>query len=198
MIQIINWLLILTYPLRTLFKTKFYGMTTFQSNGFAGWYPQLPWYDENTMQNWNDYNTAGIFAQKYGTFIFTTKLWYPITKKSWPAIWLLSIEDTHYLEIDIELMQGPKGKVKLYLGTYVRYGDKWQELSKHWQVHIPNRSLIRKLQTKENTFTIKWTKKRITWFINGTMIARTANVPHDEMFIILSKIDKCSVKVFKC
>ncbi len=255
--KIYNWLLILTYPLRTLFKTKFSGKVTFSSESFdildtydfkelewgglKGWNYNLPWFPKTQ----NDWNTCGIFTQKYGIFQFKAKLWQPIDKKSWPALWLLNIKTgVFYIEADIELMC-PKNRTGIYFSTYVwyskfkitneiafrqgldaycrynekneivfnpydpgmegytnwKYGMDFNDISKRetikFQVKTKNRFLIRELQTTENTYTIMWNSKYVKWYLNGVLIAYTTNVPHDEMFIIVSKIDKCSVKVLE-
>lgn len=123
-------------------------------------------------------HSGEAFKQKYGRFEIHCKV--PLTKGYMPSFWL--INPTSYPpEIDIMDFSEMDNK-NLYVGYC--FGD--DESDKHFyriKKKISNINL-----NGWNTYTLDWTPKRLTWYVNGRRIYMIKNVgiPQTPMYIAIN------------
>lgn len=96
----------------------------------------------------------------------------PYGKGLWPALWLAAANGKWPPEIDLveHWASDPVAKVYLHPTNGPRLGGPFKEsnLSKGW-----------------HSFTLYWTKSRLTWYIDGRQLLTTSkNIPQQAMYLI--------------
>lgn len=192
------------YPMGVLYDPNYVPKSTFLSHSFTDgqWNKYLEWYlEDKTFQDWNTIkytkhlSEVPEFKQLYGKWYFKAKLNGLVTKTSWPAIWLLELNNepgkTWYFEIDIELFRENFGI------TVWSNPNGPQETAKVVRSKFANHKFYRKLQSDYHLFMIDWNKEWIKFSINGLLCARFKNEIHIPMQIICSKLSMNKIIVKK-
>jgi beta-glucanase (GH16 family) len=112
---------------------------------------------------------------EYGYVQITAKI--PFDKGLWPAFWLAAANLRWPPEIDIleHWWTAPYGKVYLHPTAGPRQGG---------AVNLPD------LAAGWHTFSIEWTKSRLTWYYDGSQIlTTTTGVPQQAMYLIANLAD---------
>lgn len=112
---------------------------------------------------------------EYGYVQITTKI--PFSKGLWPAFWLAAANLKWPPEIDIleHWWTNPNGKIYLHPTVGPRQGG---------PVKMPN------LAAGWHTFSVEWTKSRLTWYYDGSQVATTTTgVPQQAMYLIANLAD---------
>ena len=112
----------------------------------------------------------------YGFIQVVVKI--PFSKGLWPALWLAAANRQWPPEIDLLEHWGTETAGKIYfhpLGGAAREGG---------PVKMPN------LGSGWHTFSLSWTKTRLTWYYDGIKIfTSTTNVPRQAMYFIANVAD---------
>jgi beta-glucanase (GH16 family) len=112
---------------------------------------------------------------KYGFIQVVAKV--PFSKGLWPALWLAAANQAWPPEVDIleHWASQPNGKVYFHPTDGHRVGG---------AVSTPG------LANGFHTFTLSWTKTRLTWYYDNTKIfTATSDVPQQEMYFIANVAD---------
>ena len=107
---------------------------------------------------------------KYGFIQVVAKI--PFSKGLWPALWLAAANKAWPPEVDIleHWSSHPNGKVYFHPNDGHRVGG---------TVRTPG------LEKGYHTFTLSWTKTRLTWYYDNTKIfTATSDVPQQDMYFI--------------
>jgi beta-glucanase (GH16 family) len=110
------------------------------------------------------------FKFKYGFVQVTARI--PFAKSLWPAFWLAASNEKWPPEIDLMEHWDADIDARVYLHPLsgIRQGG---------TVSTPN------LSSGWHTFTIDWTKTRITWYYDGhQLLTTTTGVPQQSMYFI--------------
>jgi beta-glucanase (GH16 family) len=117
------------------------------------------------------------FSFTYGLISVTAKL--PYGAGLWPALWLAATNDQWPPELDIMEHWYTDQDYKVYdhtVGTAYVGGP----------VPTPVN-----LSASYNTFSLLWTKDRVTWYLNGTQVFTTTDhVPQQAMYFIANVADR--------
>jgi beta-glucanase (GH16 family) len=112
---------------------------------------------------------------KYGFIQVVAKI--PFSKGLWPALWLAAANRAWPPEVDIleHWAVQPNGKVYFHPNDGHRVGG---------AVNTPG------LAKGYHTFTLSWTKTRLTWYYDNTKIfTATSDVPQQDMYFIANVAD---------
>jgi beta-glucanase (GH16 family) len=112
---------------------------------------------------------------KYGFIQVVAKI--PFSKGLWPALWLAAANKVWPPEVDIleHWASQPNGKVYFHPNDGHRVGG---------PVSTPG------LAKGYHTFTLSWTKTRLTWYYDNTKIfTATSDVPQQDMYFIANVAD---------
>jgi beta-glucanase (GH16 family) len=112
---------------------------------------------------------------QYGVIQITAKI--PFGPGLWPALWLAATNEKWPPEIDIleHWASDSQGKIYLHPTSGPRQGG---------PVNMPD------LGTGWHTFTLEWTKSRLTWYYDGTQVASaTVGIPQQSMYLIANLAD---------
>jgi beta-glucanase (GH16 family) len=112
---------------------------------------------------------------KYGFIQVVAKV--PFSKGLWPALWLAAANKAWPPEVDIleHWASQPNGKVYFHPSDGHRVGG---------PVSTPG------LANGYHTFTLSWTKTRLTWYYDGAKIfTATSDVPRQDMYFIANVAD---------
>jgi beta-glucanase (GH16 family) len=115
------------------------------------------------------------FKFEYGFVQITAKI--PFSNGLWPALWLAAANEKWPPEVDIleHWNSEAQGKVYLHPTSGSRQGG---------AVSMPN------LSTGWHTFTLSWTKTRLTWYYDGIQVlTTTTGVPHQAMYLLMNLAD---------
>jgi beta-glucanase (GH16 family) len=110
------------------------------------------------------------FKFKYGYVQVTARI--PFVKSLWPAFWLAASNEKWPPEIDLMEHWDAQADARVYLHPMsgIRQGG---------TVSTPN------LSSGWHTFTLYWTKSRITWYYDGhQLLTTTTGVPQQSMYFI--------------
>ena len=112
---------------------------------------------------------------KYGFIQVVAKI--PFSKGLWPALWLAAANKVWPPEVDIleHWASQPMGKIYFHPTDGHRVGG---------PVSMPG------LAKGYHTFTLSWTKSRLTWYYDNTKVfTTTSDVPQQDMYFIANVAD---------
>jgi serralysin len=113
-------------------------------------------------------STELSFAQQYGYFEIRAQL--PAGQGIWPCFWMLPVDGSWPLEIDVFEMLGHEPNV-IHQSTHGTGGATGS--------HVLNQDA-----THWHTYGLEWTEKTITWTIDGVVTRKAANEFHKPMYMI--------------
>jgi hypothetical protein len=185
---------------------------SFYSDSFTDgqWNKCLPWFEDFKVRL--DWNTYGIFSQKYGKWYFKVKLdgliqrTNPIQGTYVPAIWLLDMRKRgegksgidlytkgYYYEVDIELQEDG-----LHLSFWANDNGGQNDPGRiHKKSVFRIRELKRRLQREYHLFLIDWREDWLKFYINGILACCFKNEIHVPLQVIMTKLSMSKVIIQK-